>query len=157
MADTQTNAAASAEMMFSPDDAIETLWVKSFDGEVLGEILFARMAEHFDDPGHRHKMQVLSTMERRTKEIMVAPMRRAGLTAEPLLYGIAAFASTLGPDAQLEQINGVLPSDVKVWAVQSSDGWSLALINDTTHRERVRVAMPTTQPMAVRALTAANC
>ena len=70
------------------------------------------------------------------------------------MYGIAAFASTLGPDAQLEQISGVLPSDVKVWAVQSGNGWSLALINDTTHRERVRVAMPTTQPMVVRALTA---
>ena len=79
---------------------------------------------------------------------------RDGLSAEPLLYGIAAFASTLGPDAQLEQISGVLPSDVKVWAVQSGNGWSLALINDTTHRERVRVAMPTTQPMTVRALTA---
>lgn len=78
----------------------------------------------------------------------------AGLSAEPLLYGIAAFASTLGPDAQLEEISGVLPSDVKVWAVQSGNGWSLALINDTTHRERVRVAMPTTQPMVVRALTA---
>jgi hypothetical protein len=78
----------------------------------------------------------------------------AGLNAEPLLYGIAAFASTLGPDAQLEQISGVLPSDVKVWAVQSGNGWSLALINDTTQRERVRVAMPTTQAMTVRALTA---
>jgi hypothetical protein len=77
-----------------------------------------------------------------------------GLSAEPLMYGIAAFASTLGPDAQLEQISGVLPSNVKVWAVQSGDGWSLALINDTTQRERVRVAMPTTQPMTVRALTA---
>jgi hypothetical protein len=78
----------------------------------------------------------------------------AGLSAEPLLYGIAAFASTLGPSAQLEQISGVLPSDVKVWAVQSSSGWSLALINDTTHRERVRVAMPTSRPMTVRPLTA---
>jgi hypothetical protein len=78
----------------------------------------------------------------------------AGLNAEPLLYGIAAFASTLGPDAELEQISGVLPSDVKVWAVQSGNGWSLALINDTTQRERVRVAMPTTQAMTVRALTA---
>ncbi len=78
----------------------------------------------------------------------------AGLTAEPLLYGIAAFSSMLGPDAQLEQVNGMLPSDVKVWAVQSGNGWSLALINDTTERERVRVAMPTTVPMTVKALTA---
>ena len=78
----------------------------------------------------------------------------AGLSAEPLLYGIAAFASTLGPNAQLNQVSGVLPSNVKVWAVQSGNGYSLALINDTTQRERVRVTMPTTLPMTVKALTA---
>ncbi|HEX3805088.1 MAG TPA: glycosyl hydrolase family 79 C-terminal domain-containing protein [Solirubrobacteraceae bacterium] len=78
----------------------------------------------------------------------------AGLSAEPLMYGIAAFSSMLGPDAQLEQVTGILPSNVKVWAVQSGNGWSLALINDTTERERVRVAMPTSVPMTVKALTA---
>ncbi|MCL2418369.1 MAG: hypothetical protein FWD04_03690 [Conexibacteraceae bacterium] len=79
-----------------------------------------------------------------------------GLSAEPLMYGIAAFASMLGPSAHLNQVQGLLPSDVKVWAVQSMNGWSLALINDTTERERIRVAMPTSVPMTVRALTAAS-
>jgi hypothetical protein len=77
-----------------------------------------------------------------------------GLSAEPLLYGIAAFASTLGPNSQLNQVTGVLPSNMKVWAVQSGDGYSLALINDTLQRERVEVTMPTSTPMTVRALTA---
>lgn len=77
-----------------------------------------------------------------------------GLSAEPLLYGIAAFSSTLGPNAQLNQVAGVLPSNVKVWAVQSDNGYGLALINDTTQRERVEVSVPTTAPMTVRALTA---
>ncbi len=80
----------------------------------------------------------------------------AGLSAEPLLYGIAAFASALGPNAQLNQVTGVLPSNVKVWAVQSDKGYSLALINDTTQRERVSVTMPMTTPMTVKALTAPN-
>ncbi len=80
----------------------------------------------------------------------------SGLSAEPLLYGIAAFASTLGPNAQLNQVSGGLPSNVKVWAVQSDDGYSLALVNDTTQRERVSVTMPMTTPMTVRALTAPN-
>ncbi len=71
----------------------------------------------------------------------------AGLSAEPLLYGIAAFSSTLGPNAQINQVSGMLPNNVKVWAVQSDSGYSLALINDTTQRERVQVAMPTTLPM----------
>jgi hypothetical protein len=77
-----------------------------------------------------------------------------GLSAEPLLYGVAAFASTLGPNAQLNQVAGVLPSNMKVWAVRSENGYSLALINDTLQRERVEVTMPTTIPMTVRALTA---
>jgi hypothetical protein len=77
-----------------------------------------------------------------------------GLSAEPLLYGIAAFASTLGPNAQLNQVNGVLPNNVKVWAVQSDNGYSLSLINDTPQRVRVEVAVPTSTPMTVRALTA---
>jgi hypothetical protein len=77
-----------------------------------------------------------------------------GLSAEPLLYGIAAFASTLGPHAQLNQVTGVLPSNVKVWAVKSDSGYSLALINDSLRRERVRVTMPISAPMQVRALTA---
>lgn len=78
----------------------------------------------------------------------------SGLSAQPLLYGIAAFASTLGPNAQLNQVTGVLPSNLKVWAVQSDNGYSLALINDTTRRERVQVSLPTTAPMTVKALTA---
>ncbi|HEX3617126.1 MAG TPA: hypothetical protein VHU61_11355 [Solirubrobacteraceae bacterium] len=79
-----------------------------------------------------------------------------GLSAEPLLYGIAAFASTLGPNAKLNQVNGVLPNNMKVWAVQSGSGYSLALINDTLQRERVEVTMPTSQPMTVRALSAST-
>jgi hypothetical protein len=78
----------------------------------------------------------------------------SGLTAQPLLYGIAAFSSTLGPNAQLNQVSGVLPNNLKVWAVQSDNGYSLALINDTLQRERVQVSMPTTAPMTVSALTA---
>ena len=78
----------------------------------------------------------------------------SGLSAEPLMYGIAAFASMIGLDAQLNQVTGALPSNVKVWAVQSDNGYSLALINDTTQRERVRVTLPTTTPLTMRALTA---
>ncbi len=80
----------------------------------------------------------------------------AGLNAEPLLYGIAAFASALGPNAQLNQVSGVLPSNVRVWAVQSDNGYSLALINDTTQRERVSVTMPISLPLSVKALSSAT-
>jgi hypothetical protein len=112
MADIKTNAAASPETMFNPDDAIETLWVKSFDGEVLGEILFARMAEHFADPGQRHKMQVLSTMERRTKQMMAPSLQRAGLSTEPRDETIAeaeSLAEALAGVAWLDFIGSFEP------------------------------------------------
>jgi hypothetical protein len=80
----------------------------------------------------------------------------SGLTAQPLLYGIAAFASTLGPNAQLNQVTGVLPSNMKVWAVQSDNGYGLALINDTLQRQRVEVTMPMSTPMSVKALSAST-
>ena len=37
--------------------------------------------------------------------------------------------------------------------MHSNSGWSLALINDTTERQRVTVTMPTSSPMTVKALT----
>ncbi len=80
----------------------------------------------------------------------------SGLTAAPLLYGIAAFAHTLGPNAQLNQVTGALPNNLKVWAVQSDNGYSLALINDTLQRERVQVALPTTAALTVSSLTASS-
>ncbi|MGC9220562.1 MAG: hypothetical protein ACP5H2_04320 [Solirubrobacteraceae bacterium] len=80
----------------------------------------------------------------------------SGLTAHPLLYGIAAFASTLGAGAQLEQVSGTLPSNLAVWAVRRDSGWSLALINDTNQQQTVRVKMPASAPMTVKALTASS-
>jgi hypothetical protein len=75
--------AGASPPMFSPEDPVETLWIKSYQGEVLGEILFGRMAEQIDDPDHARKLRVLSTLERKTKEAMVASLERAGIPTEP--------------------------------------------------------------------------
>jgi hypothetical protein len=69
--------------MFSPEDPVETLWIKSYQGEVLGEILFGRMAEQVDDPDHARKLRALSTLERKTTEAMVGSLERAGISTEP--------------------------------------------------------------------------
>ena len=45
------------------------LWVESYQGEVLGESLFATLAEREQDPGRRHQLQVLTLLERTTKEL----------------------------------------------------------------------------------------
>ena len=45
------------------------LWVESYQGEVLGESLFGAMAEREQDPGRRHQLEVLTLLERATKEL----------------------------------------------------------------------------------------
>jgi hypothetical protein len=68
---------------FSPDAPIDELWIRAYQGEVLGEALFARIADQLDDPDQAAKMRVLSTLERRTKEAIAPAMTRAGLSTEP--------------------------------------------------------------------------
>ena len=59
------------------------LWVKAYQGEVLGEALFGRIADQLDDEEHTAKMRVLATLERRTKEAIAPALERAGLSTEP--------------------------------------------------------------------------
>lgn len=125
MADTQIEEAVDAETMYSDDDPIETLWVKTFDGEVLGEVLFARMAERFKDPDHVHKMQALSLLERRTKDALVAPMQRAGLSTEPDAKTIAeaeALAEALAEVAWIDFMGSFEPITTQYAAMYARIG-----------------------------------
>jgi hypothetical protein len=76
-------SAQDFEQIFSPDDSLDVLWVKAYQGEVLGEVLFDRMADQIDDEDHKAKMRVLATLERRTKESVAPALERAGLPTEP--------------------------------------------------------------------------
>jgi hypothetical protein len=69
--------------VFSLDDDISTLWVKAYQGEINGEILFSGLAERTDDASRVEKLQVLSLLERRTREALVPVMERHGLSTEP--------------------------------------------------------------------------
>lgn len=71
------------EHIFSLDDPLDVLWVKAYQGEVLGEELFGRMADQIDDADHKTKMRVLAELERRTKESCAPALERAGLSTEP--------------------------------------------------------------------------
>jgi hypothetical protein len=71
--------------IFSPEDGIEGLWVKAYQGEVLGEQLFDRVAAQLEENGeaeHAAKMRVLATMERRTKEAIAPALERAGISTQ---------------------------------------------------------------------------
>jgi hypothetical protein len=69
--------------MFTPDEGIEALWAKAYQGEVLGEILFGGIAERLEDPDRAAKMRVLATLEQRTKAATAPALERAGVSTEP--------------------------------------------------------------------------
>src|SRR5918912_4606464 len=64
------------------DEAVR-LWVESYQGEVLGELYFARVAETITDPALREKIDLLACLERYTKELLEPVIRRLGIPAEP--------------------------------------------------------------------------
>jgi hypothetical protein len=76
-------SAPDLQEIFSFDDPLDVLWVKAYQGEVLGEALFGRFADQIDDEEHKAKMRVLATLERRTKESIAPALERAGLSTEP--------------------------------------------------------------------------
>jgi hypothetical protein len=85
---TETDAAGTTgtqdfQQIFSEDDPLAVLWVKAYQGEVLGEALFDRMADQIDDADHKAKMRVLAELERRTKEAVAPALERAGLPTQP--------------------------------------------------------------------------
>jgi hypothetical protein len=64
------------------DEAVR-LWVESYQGEVLGEAYFAGMAGRITDPVLRAKIDLLTCLERSTKELLEPVIRRLGVAAEP--------------------------------------------------------------------------
>ena len=83
MTDTDATGTQDFQQIFSEDDPLNVLWVKAYQGEVLGEALFGRMADHMDDQDHVAKMRVLAELERRTKEAVAPALERAGLSTAP--------------------------------------------------------------------------
>jgi hypothetical protein len=81
--DTEAESAPYPSPIFSPEDSLDELWVRAYQGEVLGEALFGRIAEKTDDPDHAAKLRVLSVLERKTKEAIAPSLERAGLSTEP--------------------------------------------------------------------------
>ncbi|WP_249010964.1 glycosyl hydrolase family 79 C-terminal domain-containing protein [Conexibacter sp. DBS9H8] len=66
------------------------------------------------------------------------------LVARPLLYGLALFARTLGPDARLwhVRVTGAVRHRLRVWAVASRPGLGLLLINPGRRPETLDLRLP---------------
>jgi hypothetical protein len=89
--DEQPGAAQSAPEVASapvagarpgPDLSEEAaLWRKVYEGEVLGEAFFSRMAELASDSDQRRKLEALAAMERSTAVLVRPCLERRGLQA----------------------------------------------------------------------------
>jgi hypothetical protein len=55
------------------------LWTESYQGEVLGEELFGLLAQNEGDADHRHQLEVLTVLERSTKELAGPLLRDRGI------------------------------------------------------------------------------
>jgi hypothetical protein len=104
---------AMTASIFSPDDAIEKLWVQAYQGEVLGEAFFAGVADRLDDAEPARKMRVLATLEQRTKDAVAPALQRAGLPTEPDPE-MLSLAEALVADTANTTWEGLLSSVVSV-------------------------------------------
>jgi hypothetical protein len=71
-----------SEPIFSPEDGLEELWSRAYQGEILGELLFGGIADELEDPDQAAAMRTLATLERRTKEAVAPALERAGVSTE---------------------------------------------------------------------------
>ena len=84
---------ATTPQVASIGEEAAELWANSYQGEVLGEAYFSHMAEHTTEPVRRAKLEALTALERCTKELLVAPMERLGISTVPdqsILDGVAS-------------------------------------------------------------------
>ena len=88
---------------------------------------------------------------------MAFSLTRHGLVANPLLYGLALFARTLGPNSQLLPLTLQTrpPLPVKAWAVRVGATTLHVLLIDTgTRAVRASLQLPATGPVVAQQLLA---
>jgi hypothetical protein len=77
-----TESETVPDPVFSPEDGVEELWARAYQGEILGELLFGGIADGLEDPDQAAAMRTLATLERRTKEAVAPAVERAGVSTD---------------------------------------------------------------------------
>ncbi len=70
----------------------DELWVESYQGEVLGEALFGLLASREKDPEHRRQLEILTLLERTTKELAGPIFEQGALDCGDTVATVAAAA-----------------------------------------------------------------
>jgi hypothetical protein len=96
------------------------LWIDSYQGEVLGEALFQLMAEREEGPERRHQLEVLTLLERTTKELAEPVFERRGLDrgdTEQTLADAAELADAVAGMSWQEFLSSIPPTTVRFLAM----------------------------------------
>jgi hypothetical protein len=88
------------------------LWIDSYQGEVLGEAFFGWMADHEVDPVHKQQLEVLTRLERATKELAEPVFDRRGFDrgdSEASVAGGREFAAAAADSPWEDVMAAILP------------------------------------------------
>jgi hypothetical protein len=80
---------------------VEELWAEAYQGEVLGEVLFGRLARGEPDPDRRSQLELLARMEAATKALAEPVFERNGFDRGDTAVTIATAESVAAEAAEL--------------------------------------------------------
>jgi hypothetical protein len=96
-----------------------TLWMESYQGEVLGETVFGWLADREENPERRDQLQTLTRLERSTKELAEPVFVRSGIERGDTEATVAAaleMAAAIGDMPWEEFMAGIVPLTVEFLA-----------------------------------------
>ena len=88
------------------------LWTESYQGEVLGETIFGWLANNEKNPERKHQLQVLTRLERSTKELAELVIERRGFERGDTEATVAAGLETASAAADMpweDLMAGIIP------------------------------------------------
>jgi hypothetical protein len=88
------------------------LWTESYQGEVLGETLFGWLAEREENPERKYQLQMLTLLERSTKELAEPVFERRGIQrgdTESTVAGALEMARAVSDVPWEDFMAGIIP------------------------------------------------
>lgn len=95
------------------DATAKRLWLESYQAELLGELLFERLADSTDNRDVQRKLAVLGRMEARTAALLRPVLERHGISTDPdaeTLKNAEAYATAAASMAWTELLESLEPN-----------------------------------------------
>lgn len=132
----------------------EQLWVESYQGEVLGEALFGLLAERQQDAERRHQLEVLTLLERATKELAEPLFERRGLNRGDTASSVSSARDLADAVSELTWEDFLNSFEPVISQFLAKYRQLVELANDDVEREIAEAYVAHEQALAVFALRA---